>query len=89
MGYLGGGTMQLFGLHIVVQAIIDAEGADDFSGQACYDTAVSYTADWCGATMGFTAQRRYVSSNMIVLEWSAADEDLIMVSDGWLAVPGA
>ena len=86
MGYLGGGSMQLFALQIVVTAINEV-GAENFDGQAFYDTAVNYTADWAGSMRGFTPTRRYVTDDMIMLEWDAEAEDLIMISDGWLTVP--
>jgi len=35
---------------------------------------------------GFTPTRRYVTDDMIMLEWDADTEDLIMISDGWLKV---
>jgi len=39
-----------------------------------------------GSMKGFTSTRRYVTDEMIMLEWDADTEDLIMVSDGWLTV---
>jgi hypothetical protein len=86
MGYLGGGAMQLFALQSVVAAINEA-GAENFDGQAYYDTAINYMADWAGAMRGFTSTRRYAVDEMIVLRWDAEAEDLIMISDGWLSIP--
>ncbi len=85
MGYLGGGSMQLFALRIVV-ATINRVGAENFSGQAFYDTAINFMEDWAGSMKGFTPTRRYVTDDMIMLEWDADTEDLIMISDGWLKV---
>ena len=88
MGYLGGGSMQLFALESVVAAIeaaIEETGsAENFNGQFYYDTAINYMADWAGAMRGFTPDRRYAVDEMIVLRWDAEAEDLIMISDGWL-----
>lgn len=88
MGYLGGGAMQLFALKSVVAAInatVEETGsAENFDGQAYYDTAINFMADWAGAMRGFTSDRRYAVDEMIVLRWDAEAEDLIMISDGWL-----
>jgi hypothetical protein len=90
MGYLGGGAMQLFALQTVVAAInatVEETGsAENFDGQAYYDTAINYMADWAGAMRGFTSDRRYAVDEMIVLRWDAAAEDLTMISDGWLSL---
>jgi hypothetical protein len=85
MGYLGGGSMQLFALRTVV-ATINRVGAENFSGQAYYDTAINFMEEWAGSMKGFTPTRRYVTDDMIMLEWDADAEDLIMISDGWLKV---
>lgn len=86
MGYLGGGSMQLFALESVVAAI-NRVGAENFSGQTYYDTAINWMENWAGAMRGFTPTRRYAVDEMIVLEWDADAEDLIMLSDGWLTIP--
>jgi hypothetical protein len=86
MGYLGGGSMQLFALESVVAAINEV-GAENFNGQAYYDTAINWMEDWAGAMRGFTPTRRYAVDEMIVLEWDGDAEDLIMISDGWLTIP--
>lgn len=86
MGYLGGGSMQLFALESVVAAI-NRVGAENFDGQAYYDTAINWMEDWAGAMRGFTPTRRYAVDEMIVLEWDGDAEDLIMISDGWLTIP--
>jgi hypothetical protein len=83
MGYLGGGAMQRFALDIVLAAIEEA-GAENFDGQAFYNTAVTYMEDWAGSQRGFTATRRYAVDDCCVLEWSAADEDLKLISDIWV-----
>ncbi len=91
MGYLGGGSMQLFALESVVAAIeaaIEETGsAENFDGQFYYDTAINWMEDWAGAMRGFTPDRRYAVDEMIVLEWDGDAEDLIMISDGWLTIP--
>jgi hypothetical protein len=86
MGYLGGTAPQLFALQMVVAAI-NRVGADNFNGQAFYDTAVNYTADWAGSSRGFNATKRHVVNDMAVLRWDAAKQDLVMISDGWLDIP--
>ncbi len=83
MGYLGGGAMQRFALDIVLAAIEEV-GADNFDGQAFYDTAVNYMEDWAGSQRGFTATRRHAVDDCCVLEWSAADKDLKLISDIWV-----
>ena len=86
MGYLGGGLMQVHALHIMAQAILDV-GAENFTGQAFYDTAIDFEEIWCGATRGFKGGVRYAVDEMIMLEWVAAEQDMFMISDGWLDVP--
>ncbi len=83
MGYLGGGSMQRFALDIVIAAIEDA-GAEDFDGQAFYNTAVNYMKDWAGSQRGFTATRRYAVNDCCILRWTAADQDLHLLSDVWV-----
>jgi len=85
MGYLGGGAMQKFALDILVEAVRQA-GFEDFDGQAYYDTAVQYMVDWSGSQRGFTETRRYVTDEMVVLRWDAAEENLILASDGWVKI---
>lgn len=83
MGYLGGGAMQRFALDVVLAAIEDA-GAEDFDGQAFYDTAITYMEDWAGSQRGFTATRRYAVDDVCVLRWTAATKDLNLISDIWV-----
>lgn len=83
MGYLGGGAMQRFALDVVLAAIEDA-GAEDFDGQAFYDTAITYMEDWAGSQRGFTATRRYAVDDVCVLRWAAATKDLNLISDIWV-----
>jgi len=83
MGYLGGGAMQRFALDIVLAAIEEV-GADNFDGQAFYDTAVNYMEDWAGSQRGFTSTRRYAVDDCCILEWTAADENLHLISDIWV-----
>ncbi|MCX5998522.1 MAG: ABC transporter substrate-binding protein [Chloroflexi bacterium] len=86
MGYLGGAAMQRFAMDTVLAAI-ERVGAQNFDGQAYYDTAVNYTATWAGDQRGFTADRRNAVNDFIVLKWSAADKDLKLISGGWLPIP--
>jgi len=86
MGYMGGAAMQLFGLQTIVSAL-NAVGVDNFTGETYYNHALTYSAEWAGDPRGFTADSRVVTNDMIILEWNANQEDLIMVSDGWLPVP--
>lgn len=83
MGYLGGGSMQRFALDIVL-ATIERVGAENFDGQAFYDTATNFMKDWAGSQRGFTATRRYVTDDCCILEWKAADENLHLISDIWV-----
>jgi hypothetical protein len=85
MGYLGGGAMQRFALDVVLAAIEDA-GAEDFDGQAFYDTAVNYMADWAGSQRGFTQDKRYAVDDVCVLRWTAAEQDLNLLSDVWVPI---
>lgn len=82
MGYLGGGAMQQFALQTILAAIEEV-GAENFDGQAYYDTAIDYMVDWSGTQRGFTADRRYVADEMLVLRWNGETEDLELASDGW------
>jgi hypothetical protein len=86
MGYMGGASMQLEALKIVVAAI-NAVGADNFSGQAFYDTATNYSTTWAGNPMSFSANNRVFVTYQLVDKWDAATKSLIMVSPGWLLVP--
>jgi len=86
MGYMGGTSMQFCALQIVVAAI-NRVGADNFNGQAFYDTAINYSTTWAGDPRGFSATNRVFCTRQIVDKWDAATQSLIMVSPGWVEVP--
>lgn len=61
-------------------------GAENFSAQAFYDTAINFSVNWESyKTWNFTATKRYMPNHTLVYKWSAADKDLVPVSD-WVPV---
>jgi len=85
IGYIGGGLQQLFFLEILRKAIEEV-GAEDFDGQAFYDTAVEFKTTWEGyPERGFTETRRYCVTEQLVYEFSAEAGDLVRRSD-WIPI---
>ena len=86
IGYIGGFSQWHLGLEIL-QAAIEDVGAENFDGTAFYNTAKTYTTQWEGyEEMGFTETKRYTPEYVDIWEWSAAEGDLVRVSDGWLPI---
>lgn len=85
IGYIGS-FEQYYAFFEILKAAIEAVGAENFSGQAFYDTAITYTGTWEGfEPWGFTATKRYTWNATIVWEWDKDVEDLVRASD-WLAL---
>jgi ABC-type branched-subunit amino acid transport system substrate-binding protein len=80
-GYVGGGVQQYFMLQILRQAIEEV-GADNFDGQAFYDTAVKFKLTMEGyPEWGYSETKRVCLDQMRIYKLSAQDEDLVPVSD--------
>lgn len=70
----------------MVKAIVEEMGAENFDGQAFYDTAITTTIQLENLPeVTFTNTDRIGSNSMDIWEWSAAEMDLVRVSD-WLPV---
>ena len=83
-GYIGGSEVYLF--FQVLRAAIEEAGAENFDGQAFFDTAIGFRTTWEGyPEMGFGQDRRWAVEYVRIWEWSASHHDLIAVSD-WLPV---
>ncbi len=64
---------------------VEAVGAENFTSQALYDTAISYSLQIDGIERaGFTQTRRYAYSNYLIYKASAADEDIIRADENWI-----
>lgn len=81
IGYIGGGVQTYFFLQILRQAIEEV-GAENFDGQAFYDTAVKFKLTMEGfEEWGFSATKRYCQDHGRIHEVNAATEDLEIVGD--------
>lgn len=84
ISYIGGFQQHYFGFAILREAV-KRVGAEAFDGQAFYDTALDYTLQLRGyPDLGFTTLR-YTPSDTTLYRWSAADENLVKLTD-W--IPG-
>ena len=71
-------------LEMIADAV-ETVGAENFTSQALYDAAISYSqvfdeVEWAG----FTQTRRYAYSNYLIYRASAADEDIIRADENWI-----
>lgn len=71
----------------VLKKVIEEVGADNFDSQAFYDTVTAGVStqvegypEW-----GYSATQRYLVQHARILEWRAAEQNLVAVS-GWLPV---
>ena len=81
IGYIGGGVQTYFFLQILQQAI-ESVGAENFDGQAFYDTAVKFKITMEGfEEWGFSATKRYCQDHGRIHEVNAETEDLEIVGD--------
>jgi len=87
IGGAGGGIQTHFALQLI-KAVIEEVGAENFDGQAFYDVAQTLTVSLPGCgELSFTEASRAGRHAFNVWEWSAAEEDLVLVSDQWVAIP--
>jgi hypothetical protein len=85
LGYIGGSQQAYLFFDILRQAIENV-GAQNFNGQAFYDAATGFQTAYEGLPeWGFSATARFASKDIAIYEWSAAYQDLIVVSD-WLPI---
>ncbi len=81
IGYIGGGVQMYFFLQLLQQAIEEV-GAENFDGQAFYDTAVNFETTMEGLEeWDFSATKRYCQNHGRIHEVNAATEDLEIVGD--------
>ena len=88
-GYVGG-MSNLLAFYEILRQTVARVGAENFSGQAVYDTAVNFklnaesTQLWNGMPeWSFSDTDRSCVHDVAVYKWSAQDQDLVRVSD-WL-----
>jgi len=80
------GIQQAYFFLDILRAAIEQVGAENFTGQAFYDTAVAFETTYEGLPeWGFTETIRYASKHVAVYEWTAEWEELTRVSP-WLPV---
>jgi ABC-type branched-subunit amino acid transport system substrate-binding protein len=84
IGYIGG-FHQAYGFLELLQETIDDVGAENFDGQAFYDTAIGFSKTWVGYEQwGFTETKRYAWDYVGIYEWSQADGDVVRFVTDWL-----
>ena len=84
IGYIGG-FHQAYGFLELLQKAINDVGAENFDGQAFYDTAVGFSKTWEGyEEWGFTQTKRYSWDYVGIYKWSQADGDVIRLVTDWL-----
>ena len=88
-GYVGGFDNCYFALEIL-GAAIEEVGADDFDGQAFYDTAVNFSATYEGMpdwSFAGHETERWAFDYVRIWEWRAEARDIVMLSD-WMLIEG-
>jgi ABC-type branched-subunit amino acid transport system substrate-binding protein len=84
IGYIGG-FQQTYAFFDVLKATIDAVGAANFSGQAFYNTAISFSEQWPGyGEWNFTATKRYTWNYVGIYKWEASAQNVVRIVDPWL-----
>jgi ABC-type branched-subunit amino acid transport system substrate-binding protein len=84
MGYIGG-FCQLYGFFQILKEAVEEVGADNFDGQAYYDTAIGFKMTWEGyEEWDFSETKRYAWNYVSMYEWSAQEQDIIRMDVGWL-----
>ncbi len=85
ISYIGGYSQWYVALDILQRAV-KSVGVDKFDGTAFYDTAQTVELEWDGyEPFGFSETKRYVPDHASIWKWSAADQDLVKVTD-WLPI---
>ena len=86
IGYVGG-FHQIYAFFQVIKKAIEDVGAENFNGQAFYNTAISFSTQWPGyEPWGFTATKRYAWSAVGLYKWSKADQNIVRLVDPWLSI---
>ena len=81
IGYIGTAVQGSFFLRLLREAIEEA-GAEDFDGQAFYNTAINFRTTFEGfEEWYYTETRRYPMDHVGIYEIRAADEDAVRVGD--------
>jgi len=85
IGYCGG-FHQGYAFYQILEEAINQVGAENFDGQAFYDTAIDFTmTTWEGyETWGFSQTKRYTWDYVGIYEYSAAEEDIVRKVTEWL-----
>jgi len=84
IGYVGS-MQQLYQFYQVLQQAVKDVGAENFDGQAFYDTANSFTMTWDGyQPWDLTATKRYTWNYAGIYEWSAQQGDIVRKVPDWL-----
>jgi ABC-type branched-subunit amino acid transport system substrate-binding protein len=79
-----GGVTNFYALLEIVRQAIEEVGAEQFDGQAFYDTAITFRVQYDGfPEWYFTETDRSLIHHAAVYEWRAQTETLVRVSD-WL-----
>lgn len=84
IGYIGG-FHQARGLLDMLQKTIEAVGAENFDGQAFYDTAIEFSANWDGYEQWeFTETKRYAWNYICIYTWSETADDVVRLEPDWV-----
>jgi len=84
-GYISGGSQMYILIQCLRQAI-EAVGAENFDGQAFYDTAVNFSLDLEGfEEMGWTPTERRIYRYIGMYEYSQEEGDFVVLKD-WVRV---
>ncbi len=79
ISYLGGFQALYLLIEILREAVAEV-GAENFNGQAYYNAAVKYETQWQGyPEFAFSQTDRVAAEEIEVFEWSATEEDLVVV----------
>ena len=83
-GYGGGFITQNILMEMIRQTVEQA-GAENFSGQALYNAAVNFEVQFDGHPRWyFTETERTCVHDILIHEWSAAEQTLVRVTPDWL-----
>jgi len=83
-GYITGGIQEAYVIFEILRETVLQVGADNFDGQAYYDTAIEFQTTWEGyPQMGYSQEKRNFLDYTRVYEWKAEADDLVSVT-GWL-----
>jgi len=79
-----GGAYNMHAILDIIRLAVEEVGAENFDGQAFYDAAVDYTANWDGCPeFSFTETKRVLAAYNQGYIWSAEAQDLVRASD-WM-----